>query len=125
MIAVVPTSWGECKKVLIWMPCRYWGTAGVSIRKEAMKAYLLGYKLDVEFGDQPGSDSRYANRELAEGDCRILNRFSLRVANHQCSFAVDALPEGGFGIICICHPMLHPGPAPAVLRRASDLSKTA
>jgi hypothetical protein len=52
---------------------------------------------------------------------------------HVCSFAVDTLPGGDFGIICVCHPMPHPGPATAALRKvpasvlpiSSDESKTA
>jgi hypothetical protein len=70
-----------------------------------MKAYVLAHKADVELGPQPGSESRYPLRELAGAVCRDLNRLSLRTEKHLCSFAVDLLPEGDFGIICICHPL--------------------
>lgn len=77
-----------------------------------MKTYVLGYKNDlsdaglnkVEYGARPLPDSKYATRSLAEADCRNLNRSGVHVGSHQCSFSVDALPEGEFGIFCVCHP---------------------
>jgi hypothetical protein len=43
---------------------------------------------------------------MAEVNCLALNqRLSIGVGTHRCSFAVDALSEGGFGIICVCHPL--------------------
>ena len=76
-----------------------------------MKAYLLGYKigspeqwpLRAQYGLEP--KSLYVTRELAVADCIYLNRLRLTIEAHCCAFAVDELPEGGFGIICICHPM--------------------
>jgi len=70
-----------------------------------MKAYVLGNRVDVEFGPQPSSEFRYALRELAVAVCRDLNTLAVHSGNHHCSFAVDALHGGDFGIICVCHPL--------------------
>jgi hypothetical protein len=69
-----------------------------------MNAYVLGYKVDVEFGPEPSQQSRYTVRGLAEAACRELNKLAVSTDTHQCSFAVATLPEGDFGIICVCHP---------------------
>ena len=73
-----------------------------------MKAYVLSNSSDIQFGAQPTPQSRYATREHAQADCRDLNQVNIEVGTHRCSFSVDALPEGDFGIICVCHP-LHSG----------------
>jgi len=90
-----------------------------------MNAYVLRYKVDIEFGPQPSQQSRYLVRGLAEDACRDLNRLGIRTEQHHCSFAVDRLPEGDFGIICICHPMSNRKPAIAVPLATRDQSKTA
>lgn len=77
-----------------------------------MKAYLIGYKvgspqvipLEAQYSLEPAL--RYATRGLAATDCMHLNRQRLTIGAHSCAFAVDELPEGGFGIICICHPVI-------------------
>jgi hypothetical protein len=77
---------------------------------ELVKAYAINYGLDlttqvkVQFGSQPTPDSRYSTREQAAQDCVRLNRTRLHVGSHECAFVVDKLPDGGFGIICACHP---------------------
>lgn len=76
-----------------------------------MKSYVHGYKVDIQYGQLPAPASRYANRTLAESACRDLNRFGVWVGSHRCSFAVDRLPEGDFGIICVCHPQSVAGSA--------------
>jgi len=76
-----------------------------------MKTYVLGCKTDVELGPQPSSESRYPVREFAGAVCRDLNRSGVRTDKHHCSFAVDPLPEGDFGIICVCHPLARSGQA--------------
>ena len=73
-----------------------------------MKAYILGFKSNptkLQFGPEP--EARYETREQAESECQDLNRSDICVGVHQCSFSVDPLPEGDFGILCICHP--YPG----------------
>jgi hypothetical protein len=77
-----------------------------------MKAYVLGYRAnkpqaertEFQYGARPLPDSRYTTRTSAEVDCRTLNQSAFRTGSHQCSFSVDKLPEGDFGIICVCHP---------------------
>ena len=77
-----------------------------------MKAYVLEYKtngpdpglINLQYGTQPLPHSKYATRTLAEADCRSLNRSDVYVGSHRCSFSVDTLPGGDFGIICVCHP---------------------
>jgi hypothetical protein len=34
------------------------------------------------------------------------NQSRVEVGSHCCAFAVDRFPDGDFGIICACHPML-------------------
>ena len=76
----------------------------------AMKAYAINYGLDlttqvdVQYGSQPTPESRYSTREQAARDCVRLNQTQVRIGSHCCAFAVDKLPDGGFGIICACHP---------------------
>jgi len=75
-----------------------------------MKSYAINYGLDlstqvkVQFDSKPTPESRYSTREQAAQDCVRLNQSPLYVGSHRCAFAVDKLPEGGFGIICACHP---------------------
>jgi len=77
-----------------------------------MKKYVLSYNenesaaglINLQYGSQPLHDSKYATRTLAEVDCKNLNRTGAQVGSHRCSFSVDALPEGEFGIFCVCHP---------------------
>jgi hypothetical protein len=75
-----------------------------------MKSYAINYGLDlstqvkVQYDSKPTPDSRYSTREQASQDCVRLNQSHLHVGSHRCAFAVDKLPEGGFGIICACHP---------------------
>lgn len=78
-----------------------------------MKAYVLRCKrnqpvIEFEYGTRPDVESRYSTRAIAESDCRNFNSLDVHVGMHRCSFAVDDLPEGDFGIICICHPMAAP-----------------
>ncbi len=77
-----------------------------------MKAYVVGYGTNesgtkltsLQYGPQPLPDSKYQTRTQAEVDCRNLNRSGIHAGSHQCSFSVDRLPGGDFGIICVCHP---------------------
>jgi hypothetical protein len=78
-----------------------------------MKAYVIsreidaheGWLVDIRFGPQPSPQSRYASRSLAQADCSTLNGFVICCdVSHHCSFTVDELPDGTFGIICVCHP---------------------
>ena len=77
-----------------------------------MKAYVVGHKtdqvegwlLDIQFGSQPTSECRYVSRPLAEIDCSNLNKYVVCSGQHRCAFAVDELPDGSFGIMCVCHP---------------------
>ena len=79
-----------------------------------MKAYVVsreidgqeGWLLDIRFGPQPSPQSRYDSRSIAQADCSALNRFVIcSDVDHRCSFTVDELPDGKFGIICVCHPL--------------------
>lgn len=70
-----------------------------------MKAYVLRHSVDVELGPQPSQDWRYGSRQQAEAVCRDLNKLGVRTGSHQCSFAVDSLPDHDYGIICVCHPL--------------------
>jgi hypothetical protein len=71
-----------------------------------MKTYVLDHTADLQYGPHPTPESQYSTRASAEVHCLDLNqRLSVGVGSHQCSFAVDALPDGGFGIICVCHPL--------------------
>jgi len=78
-----------------------------------MNAFVCGYRVDVDFGPQPSEQSRYPNRGLAEDACCELNRLGVRTEQHFCSFTVERLPEGDFGIICVCHPLSYLAPARA------------
>lgn len=75
-----------------------------------VKTYAINYGLDlathvkVQYGSQPTPESRYSTRERAAQDCVRLNQIPLQFGSHRCAFAVDKLPDGGFGIICTCHP---------------------
>lgn len=77
-----------------------------------MKTYVVGYQtnetnvalLDVRYGAQPLPDAKFPTRSMAEAECKSLNRSGIHVGSHRCSFSVDALPAGGYGIICVCHP---------------------
>jgi|KBSMisStaDraftv2_1062788.scaffolds.fasta_scaffold38807_6 hypothetical protein len=89
-----------------------------------MNAYVLGYKVDVEFGPEPSQQSRYTVRGLAEAACRELNKLAVSTDTHQCSFAVATLPEGDFGIICVCHPHSL-GPARAIPVPQNQKSRSA
>ena len=80
-----------------------------------MKAYVVsreidrqeGWLVDIRFGSQPSPQSRYSSRSLAQADCSTLNRFVIHGnVSHRCSFTVDELPDGTFGIICVCHPLI-------------------
>jgi hypothetical protein len=83
------------------------GSAGFSLRNlKRMKTYVLDHATDLQYGPYPTPESRYTTRAMAEVNCLALNqRLSIGVGTHRCSFAVDALSEGGFGIICVCHPL--------------------
>lgn len=78
-----------------------------------MKAYVVDYKTssfketltELCFGPEPLLNLRYATRELATADCVHLNHFGPHMEAHRCAFAVDQLPQGDFGIICVCHPI--------------------
>lgn len=80
-----------------------------------MKAYVVRYRtspedsrrIDVMYAPDLSPESRYASRQLAEAACRNLNGFEVRVGMHQCAFSVDPLPDGGFGVHCVCHPALN------------------
>jgi len=48
-----------------------------------MNAYVLGYKVDVEFGPEPSQQSRYTVRGLAEAACRELNKLAVSTDTHQ------------------------------------------
>lgn len=75
-----------------------------------VKTYAINYGLDlttqvkVQYGAEPTPESRYSSRERAAQDCVRLNQSRHYVGSHQCAFAVDKLPDGGYGIICTCHP---------------------
>jgi hypothetical protein len=77
-----------------------------------MKAYVIEYGLRLEnpqtievvYGNDPDTRSRYETFQEAEATCRNLNLFEVRVGQHQCAFSVDSLPGGDFGVFCICHP---------------------
>lgn len=77
---------------------------------ELVKAYAINYGLDlttqvkVQYSSEPTPDSRYSTREQAALDCVRLNQNDFQAGSHRCAFAVDKLPDGGFGIICACHP---------------------
>jgi hypothetical protein len=90
-----------------------------------MNSYVVGYKIDIEFGSQPSQESRYPSRGLAEAACRDLNGMGVRTDKHHCSFAVERLREGDFGIICVCHPLSHPSPQKEYPRQETDKSRTA
>ena len=61
--------------------------------------------MEVQYGSEPKRNLRYATRELATETCLNLNKFRLQIGAHSCAFTADKLPEGDFGIICICHPV--------------------
>jgi len=84
-----------------------------------MKAYVLRHSVDVKYGPQPSSDWRYPRREQAEAICRNLNRLRVCAGSHECSFAVDSLPEHDYGIICVCHPF--PDPKHHLFHPATEL----
>jgi len=75
-----------------------------------MKAYAISYGLDlnsqtnIQYGSHPTPDSRYSTREQAAIDCVRLNESDIYAGSHRCAFAVDKLSDGGYGIICACHP---------------------
>jgi len=75
-----------------------------------MKAFAIFYRaidegrVDFQFSSSPSPQFRYASRDLAANDCLRLNRAECHVGDHRCSFVVDDLPEGDFGIICASHP---------------------
>ena len=77
-----------------------------------MKAYVVGYwprpadprLTEVEYSPKPSTESRYATQQLAEAECEKLNRFEVRVGRHHCTFAVEMLSDGDFGVFCIDHP---------------------
>jgi hypothetical protein len=80
-----------------------------------MKAYAMADQVSVQGGNthvairyskEPSAKSRYSSRELASADCVRFNQTPVHVGSHCCAFAVDPLPEGDYGIICACHPML-------------------
>jgi len=72
-----------------------------------MKTFVTRYKAGVELGPEPSSESRYILCDSAGVVCRDLNKSDVRTGEHHCSFTVDMLPQGDFGIICICHPHAH------------------
>lgn len=75
-----------------------------------VKTYAINYGLDlttqvkIQYGAEPTPESRYSTREQAAQDCVRLNQSRVHVGSHQCAFAVDRLPDSGYGIICTCHP---------------------
>ena len=77
-----------------------------------MKAYVIEYgprledtrQILVVYGPDPKPELKYATRQAAEAICRKLNLFEVRVGRHQCAFSVDQMPDGDFGIFCVCHP---------------------
>lgn len=77
-----------------------------------MKAYVTscqtdeveGWLLDIHFGVKPSPECQYSSRTLAQIACCHLNHFVISRECHHCSFAVDELPDGSFGIFCLCHP---------------------
>jgi len=80
-----------------------------------MKAFASKYELigldqnvqpGIQYSAEPSPESRYSTRELAAADCVRLNQGRFHFGSHRCAFAVDQLPEGNFGIICACHPMM-------------------
>lgn len=81
-----------------------------------MKAYVVEFgsmlqdprRFEVRYGLEPNSQSEYASRKLAEAAIEKLNRFEVRVGAHHCAFTVDALPDGMFGVFCVCHPLCTP-----------------
>lgn len=76
----------------------------------AMKDQLSGRDEDtqiaIRYSSQPSAASRYSTREQASADCIRFNKTHVHVGSHCCAFAVDRLPDGDYGIICACHPML-------------------
>ena len=83
-----------------------------------MKAYAVSSKVSddnrvqIQYGEVPVAEFRYATRERATDHCVRLNKSEWRVGSHRCAFAVDKLPGGDFGIICACHPLSCFGPVP-------------
>ena len=90
-----------------------------------MNSYVVGYKINVEFGPQPSQQSRYPVRGLAEAACRDLNGLGVHTGKHKFSLAVDRLNEGDFGIICVCHPLSHTVPQRDSPDQQTDKLKTA
>lgn len=74
--------------------------------KDQAIALSENIKVSIRYTTEPSASSRYLTRELASADCVRFNQSHVHVGSHCCAFAVDRLPEGDYGIICACHPML-------------------
>ena len=61
--------------------------------------------VQIQYGVAPCEALRYSTSELATVDCVRLNHMQIRVGPHLCAFTVDALPDGSFSVICVCHPL--------------------
>ena len=79
-----------------------------------MKLYVLGYRgrdaeqdrfipdgVEVIYSKEPRW--RMAHHGLAEAERLNLEQMSVYVGEHHCDFSVEALPEGGFAIVCLSH----------------------
>lgn len=61
--------------------------------------------IQIQYGATPFGVFRYATRELTAVDCVRLNRNQFQVGQHCCALTVEQLPDGEFGLTCICHPL--------------------
>jgi hypothetical protein len=74
--------------------------------KDQVSAPSENSQFAIRYSNEPMAESRYSTREQASADCVRFNKNRVHVGTHCCAFAVDPLPEGDYGIICTCHPML-------------------
>jgi hypothetical protein len=71
--------------------------------KEPAEAEVhLSDNVDVEFTKDP--EWIMPAREIAESECRILQRMRVHVGTHYCDFSVEELPGNEFAIACKSHP---------------------
>jgi len=77
----------------------------VTLKFYAVSAEVFDHNhVQIQYGPDPLGAFRYVTRERAAVACVRLNQIQFHGGSHCCALTVEQLPDGEFGLICVCHP---------------------